>query len=128
MRLCLRSRCACCLPAPGLVYNPIFYIICAAGAYTTGSRLLGYDSMPTAYYDIPLRTKVGISGAYVALIAVLLFSMNANNKRRKTPRQLKAEQSGVFMPDSHWRVQSGNDGVFDDFFSDDSGSNDPHSR
>ena len=32
--------------------NPIFYLITAAGAYSTGSRLLGYDTETKEFYDI----------------------------------------------------------------------------
>eukprot|EP00611_Tribonema_gayanum_P012229 TRINITY_DN22862_c0_g1_i1.p1 TRINITY_DN22862_c0_g1~~TRINITY_DN22862_c0_g1_i1.p1 ORF type:complete len:422 (+),score=102.84 TRINITY_DN22862_c0_g1_i1:138-1268(+) len=97
----------------GVVQNPIFYIIMLAGTYSTGMRLFGYEVMPKGYYDIPLRTKTGISAAYVALVAALMFAMQQNNKRRKTPRQLKAEQAGVVLPDGN---AHGGDGLYDDFF------------
>lgn len=98
----------------GVVSSPLFYIIMLAGTYSTGSRLLGYDQMPQGYYDIPLRTKAGVSGAYLALIAALLYAMQVNNRHRKTPRQLKAEKEGVFLPEAHGH----RDGVYDDFFAD----------
>ena len=57
----------------GLIGNPIFYLIMLAGTYSTGARLLGYEQTDKSYYDIPFRTKAGITAGYVALIAALLI-------------------------------------------------------
>ena len=75
------------------VHNPIFYLITAAGAYSSGRRLLGYEHEVPGYYEIPPSQKAGLGLSYVALIAALLLAMSENNKKRKTPKQLQGGYS-----------------------------------
>ncbi|GMH66354.1 hypothetical protein TrST_g8850 [Triparma strigata] len=77
----------------GAVHNPIFYLITAAGAYSSGRRLLGYEHEVPGYYEIPPSQKAGLGLSYVALIAALLLAMSENNKKRKTPKQLQGGYS-----------------------------------
>mmetsp|Transcript_4794 Transcript_4794/g.7252 ORF Transcript_4794/g.7252 Transcript_4794/m.7252 type:complete len:356 (+) Transcript_4794:59-1126(+) len=99
----------------GMIQNPIFYFIMLTGTYSTGRKLLGYDDQKPGYYQINFETKGKITAAYVGLIALLLYSMKENAKRRKTPRQLKAEREGIFLPEEVYRHDGGR---YDDFFED----------
>lgn len=42
----------------GLVANPIFYLILMSGAYTTGSRLMGYAEPPSEYQRLNSSEQV----------------------------------------------------------------------
>ena len=99
----------------GTISNPIFYLVMMAGTYQTTSRLMGWEEAPEDYYRISYQAQGGLFSAYLALIASLLLAMQENNRRRKTPKQLKqeAQNPSDFFPEP-W---AGNkDGVYDDFF------------
>ncbi|GMI38357.1 hypothetical protein TeGR_g13395 [Tetraparma gracilis] len=72
----------------GAIGNPIFYLILAGGAWSTGQRLFGYDTNPPGYYDIGASKKVLHSTAYVGMIGSLLALMALNKKKKKSPKQL----------------------------------------
>eukprot|EP01032_Pedospumella_encystans_P038890 gene38890-44086_t len=98
------------------VSNPIFYLIMMGGAYTTGSRLFGFDDKEDSrYYKIPRHQQAIVLGGYAALVVALLLAMRENDKDRKTPQQLKAEK--LNLP---YIEMANNDGKYDDFFSNDS--------
>jgi Zn-dependent protease len=110
----------------GMVSNPIFYLVMAGGAYTTTSRLLGWDadSKPKNYYKIAYGEQASLFALYAGLIATAMYAMRENNKRRKTPRQLEAERRDPWAAsEAPWETQGQGDGaVYDDFFEDDSSS------
>jgi len=98
------------------VSNPIFYLIMMGGAYTTGSRLFGFeDKEDSRYYKIPRHQQAIVLGGYASLIVALLLAMRENDKDRKTQQQLKAEK--LNLP---YIEIANNDGKYDDFFSNDS--------
>eukprot|EP01034_Spumella_vulgaris_P026273 gene26273-32828_t len=105
----------------GLVHNPIFYLIMLGGTYSSASRLMGWEEKPNKdYYNIGMKDQSVIFGAYAALIASLVYAMQANNKNRKTPNQIKAEQQGYPSHDPYSTEWNHNgearSGVYDDYF------------
>jgi len=103
-----------------LVMNPIFYLIMMGGTYSTGMRIFGFEERDQRYYKIGGGQQAAILVGYTGLIVALLVGMGENNKHRKTPRQLKAEQQNLppFLEDP-WSVAPNTDGVYDDFFRND---------
>lgn len=112
----------------GAIGNPIFYLILLSGAYTTGSRLFGFDSDNSShsqdYYKISAGQQAGLGAGYLALIGALLMAMNENNKHRKTPRQLQRQteeteegRGGGGWDNDFWKEKE-KDGalVYDDYF------------
>lgn len=79
----------------GLVYtdvitNPIMYLILAGGAYSSASRLLGWNEATKEfqYYNIGRKNQLKIFSAYVALVASLMSAIYMNNKKKKSPKEL----------------------------------------
>jgi len=81
----------------GAVSNPLFYLIMFGGGFTTFQRFFG-DQSDKEYYEIPRSKKIMIGSSYLALIAALLATMNWNNRYRKTPAQIRAEQARSAQP------------------------------
>ena len=50
--------------------------------------------LPPNYYNLTSSSQMKLFSAYVALIGLLLAAMKFNNEKRKSPKQLKREQSG----------------------------------
>ncbi len=107
------------------VHNPIFYLIMLGGTYSSVVRLMGWEDRPNKdYYRIPPGDQARIFAAYVSLVAALIWAMQENNKRRKTPNQIKAAQYGTpgeYNSDFEWtggggQPEHGHDGVYDDYF------------
>lgn len=101
----------------GLISNPIFYLVMAGGAYSTTSRLMGWDEAqkPNNYYKISYQDQASLFTLYVTLIAGAIYAMRENNKRRKTPKQLEAEQRSPWASSqAPWYTDDGI--VYDDFF------------
>ena len=82
----------------GMVSNPIFYVITAAGGYQSGMRLWNQhqgivdQTLPRNYYKISQAQKWKVGGSYVGLIAALIAAMGVNQGIRKSPEQLHFEQ------------------------------------
>jgi Zn-dependent protease len=76
----------------GEIHNPIFYLILLAGGYETGMRFYDPTRLPPNYYKIPPYKRIGVTFAYVGLIAALLAAMDANQRYRKPPEVLIREQ------------------------------------
>lgn len=76
----------------GAIHNPIFYLILLAGGYETGMRFYDPTRLPPNYYKIPPYKRIGVTVAYVGLIAALLAAMDANQRYRKPPEVLIREQ------------------------------------
>lgn len=121
----------------GVINNPLFYLIMLGGTYSSASRLLGWEEKPNKdYFNIGARDQSLIFGTYAALIAGLVCAMQANNKDRKTPSQLKAAQQGSLYDndtlspfDTEWTREKEDggqrkgvglgdprNGVYDDYF------------
>jgi len=69
----------------GLVANPIFYLILMSGAYTTGSRLMGYTEPPHEYRKLNSSEQVQkerdcTDGLHSKTYSGLLFLFNARFK------------------------------------------------
>lgn len=100
-----------------LIHNPLFYLILAGGAYSTTSRLLGWDadSRPRGYYDISYEEQSSLFVLYAGLVAGALYALRENNKYRKTPKQLEKERQNPWATtEKPWTQDDGN--VYDDFF------------
>jgi Zn-dependent protease len=114
----------------GVVHNPIFYLIMLSGVYTTGTRFFGDSDDPNEknYYKIGGANQAALLSGYLGLIAALIYAMRENDKRRKTPKQLRYEQG---LPDHEvsgpWAAEHG-DGVYDDFFALDENDSDDDGR
>jgi hypothetical protein len=50
--------------------------------------------LPPNYYNLTASSQTTLFAAYLALVGTLLAAMTNNNLRRKSPSQLKREQSG----------------------------------
>jgi Zn-dependent protease len=79
----------------GAIANPMFYLIMFAAGFSTFTRFFStHEGGPHAgYYDIPRNKKIVIGGSYLALIAALLSAMSWNNRYRKSPAQIRAENA-----------------------------------
>jgi Zn-dependent protease len=101
------------------VHNPLFYLILLGGTYSTAARIFGWEEKANKdYYRIPRTQQGGIMIGYLGLVAILLVAMNANNEKRKTPKQLEREKMYGGSEDP-WAVGRGSnqgDGVYDDYF------------
>lgn len=78
----------------GAITNPLMYLIVLGGAYQSVSRFMGWStqSLPPNYYNISRATQFGIFTSYAALVAFLIVAIAANNRKRKSPKQLQREQ------------------------------------
>ncbi len=72
----------------GAISNPIFYLLLLSGGYTSGKRLLGYETAPPGYYNIHPGKRAVLGFGYIGLVAALLGGMAMNDRSRKTPKQL----------------------------------------
>jgi hypothetical protein len=103
----------------GAITNPIFYLIMMGGAYSTGQRVMGWDTreLPPGYYNMSRGSQLSIFASYLAVIAALLAAMKINNQMRKTPRQLEREATrgqSLYYENDRYELDDGN--VYDDYF------------
>ena len=80
----------------GSIANPIFYLILLSGAYGWTSRVMGWeeaqDGRSPNSYRIGTRKQAMLTISYGGLVGLLLALMAANQKKKKTPKQLEHEQ------------------------------------
>lgn len=78
----------------GIIANPIFYLVMAGGAFSTGKRFYtGESSSGSAddgFYRIGRGRQASLLAAYAGLIAALLLAMKENNKHRRSPKQIQS--------------------------------------
>lgn len=80
----------------GLTTNPLSYLIMLAACYTTGMRFFGSQtSLPPGFYAISNGQRLGIASMYIGLIVLLVLATAMNNKHRKAPREILAEQRRI---------------------------------
>lgn len=114
----------------GMVHNPLFYMILLLGGFSIVSRFLGWDDgfHSKDFYKTTTARQFQVAGAYIALIATILFAMSFNNQYRLSPKQLQAlkakSKDGKISAEaiddfrnSH-SFENEKEGVYDDYFED----------
>ena len=124
----------------GVISNPLFYLILAGGAYSSGKRLFyGDDVGPSNnnnnnnsgsdesegennyrahdYYRIGPQKQALLLGGYGAVVVSLILAMKENNLHRRTPKQIQAARKEGWGDDERppWEVDNG-ELVYDDVF------------
>lgn len=98
----------------GMIGNPLFYLILLSGTFETGGRATGWRTKrEETYHRLGMNKQVLLVAAYAALAGALLLGQRANDRRRKTPKQLQREKdTGWIEEPAPW----GPDGKYDDAF------------
>lgn len=81
------------------------------GTYHTVSRFAGWNEseLPPDYYNLDRGTQAQIFGAYLALVAGLIYAMKENSRKRKSPKQIQQEIRGYDWQEGDQPYWSGND-------------------
>jgi Zn-dependent protease len=73
----------------GAVQSPLFYLILVMSGLSTAQRFLGEE--PSLKYRLRGSQRTIIVSSYLGLIAALLFAQSLNNRKRKTPEEIRRE-------------------------------------
>jgi len=79
--------------------NPIMYITAISACVTSYSRFFGSQSHKSEYWDMSRDKQLFVGSSYVALVGLLAGGMHLNDSLRKSPEQLKWEET---LPKRGW--------------------------